>query len=177
VTAPALWYIDRASGIAALVLLTAAVVLGVTTSVRVHSPRWPRFALADVHRNVSLLALVFGALHVATSVIDTYVSISLVDAFVPFVSAYKPFWLGIGTLSADLMLAVLMTTALRRRLGYRAWHSVHLLAYGCWATGAVHAIAIGTDSHSAVWGIALVAACIGAAGSAFAQRRAFARTQ
>lgn len=167
---PALWYTDRGSGLAALMLLTAAVVLGIVSVTRVHSPRWPRFALSLLHRNVALLALVFGAIHVMTSVLDAFVPIQLRDAFLPFVSQYRPLWLGIGTIGADLMLAVLVTTAFRRRLGYSAWRSVHLLSYGCWGATVVHAFAIGSDARSAIWGVVVIAACIGAVGGAMVQR-------
>jgi DMSO/TMAO reductase YedYZ heme-binding membrane subunit len=173
----ALWYVDRGAGLAALVVLTVAVVLGIVTTLRVHSPRWPRFALADLHRNLALLALVFGAVHVVSSVIDTYVPIGPLDAVVPFASTFKPFWVGVGAVSADVMLAVLITTALRRRIGPRAWRSVHLLAYLSWAAGMAHAIAIGTDSRSAVWGVVIMASCIGAAGGALVQRAAPAGTR
>jgi sulfoxide reductase heme-binding subunit YedZ len=153
-----------------MMLLTTSVVLGVVSVTRVHSPRWPRFALSLVHRNLSLLALTFGLVHVLTSVVDSYVPISVADAFIPFVASYKPFWLALGAISADLMLAVLLTTAFRRRLGFRAWRSIHLLAYGCWVAGVVHSIGAGSDSRSTVWGVTIVAACIGAVGGAFVQR-------
>ncbi len=169
---PVLWYVNRGSGLAALLLLTASVVLGVVSVMRVHSPRWPRFALALVHRNLSLLALVFGAVHVATSVIDSYVPITLANAFIPFTAQYKPLWLAVGAISADLMIAVLITTALRRRIGFRTWRAVHLASYGCWAGGVVHSISVGTDARSAVWGVMIMAGCIGAVGGAFVQRTA-----
>jgi DMSO/TMAO reductase YedYZ heme-binding membrane subunit len=172
VSDPVLWYIDRGSGLTALTLLTASVVLGVVSATRMHSPRWPRVALARLHRNLSLLALTFGVVHVLTSVVDSFVPITVTDVFVPFASGYKPLWMAMGTISADLMLAVLITTALRRRLGSRAWRSVHLLSYACWAIGAVHAIGIGSDARSAVWAVVIVAGCIGAVGGAFVQRTA-----
>jgi predicted ferric reductase len=172
VSDPVLWYIDRGSGLAALMLLTASVVLGVISVVRVHSARWPRFALAQLHRNLSLLALTFGVVHVLTSVIDSFVPITLADAFVPFASGYKPFWIALGAIGADLMLAILITTALRRRLGFRAWRSVHVLSYACWAMSAVHSIGVGSDARSAVWGVLIVAACIGAVAGALVQRTA-----
>lgn len=168
----ALWYLDRAAGLAALLLLTTAVVLGVVSAIRVHSPRWPRFALADLHRNVALLALTFGVVHVVSSVADSFVPIAPLDAVVPFASAYKPLWLGVGAISADLMLAVLITTALRRRIGRRAWRAVHYLTYACWATGTLHAIALGSDARRAVWGVLIVATCIGATAGAIFQRTA-----
>ena len=49
-TAPVLWYVDRGAGLAALLLLTTSVVLGVVSVVRVHSERWPRFALSQLHQ-------------------------------------------------------------------------------------------------------------------------------
>jgi DMSO/TMAO reductase YedYZ heme-binding membrane subunit len=172
VSDPALWYIDRGSGLAALALLTGSVVLGVISVMRVRSSRWPRFALAQLHRNMALLALAFGFVHVSTSVVDTFVPITVADAFVPFASGYKPFWVAMGTIGADLMLAVLITTALRRRIGFAAWRSVHLLSYGCWATSVVHAIALGSDARSAAWAVLIVAACIGAVAGALVQRTA-----
>jgi DMSO/TMAO reductase YedYZ heme-binding membrane subunit len=157
-------------------LLTTSVVLGVVSVTRVRSDRWPRFAIADLHRNLALLALAFGAVHVVTSVIDSFVPISLADAFIPFVASYKPLWMALGTIAADLMLAVLITTALRRRLGFQAWRSVHMLSYGCWGAGVVHSIGIGSDARSAVWGVTIVAACIGAVGGALVQRTATVST-
>jgi methionine sulfoxide reductase heme-binding subunit len=172
VSDPVVWYIARGSGLAALLLLTTSVVLGVVSVVRVHSPRWPRFALAQLHRNLSLLALTFGAVHVLTTVIDSFVPITVVDAVVPFASEYKPFWLAMGTIGADLMLAVLITTAIRRRIGFQTWRSIHVLSYGCWATSVVHSIGIGSDARSAAWGVMILAACIGAVGGALVQRTA-----
>jgi predicted ferric reductase len=172
VSNPVLWYIDRGSGLAALMLLTTSVVLGVVSVVRLHSQRWPRFALAQLHRNLSLLALSFGVVHVLTSVIDSYVPIRVVDAFIPFAGSYRPLWLALGTIGADTMLAVLITTALRRRLGFQAWRTVHLLSYAAWVTSVVHSIGIGSDARSAVWAVMIVAACIGAVGGAIVQRTA-----
>jgi sulfoxide reductase heme-binding subunit YedZ len=165
-----LWYVDRASGLTALMLLTTAVVLGVMSFARMRSERWPRFALSLLHRNLSLLALTFVVIHVLTVVADSHVQIGVVDVFVPFASAYRTLWVALGTIGVDLMLAVLITTALRRRLGFKTWRSVHLLSYGCWGAAVIHAIGIGSDARTVVWGVMIVAACIGAVGGAFVQR-------
>lgn len=171
-----LWYLDRAAGLVSLMLLTLGVVLGVVTALRVRNPQWPRFAMSQLHRNVALLALTFGTVHAATSVLDSYVHIGVADALVPFVSQYKPFWLGLGAISADLMLAVLITTALRKRISKRAWHSVHLLSYACWTGALIHSFALGSDTRSEVWGVLVVAGCLGVTCGAVAQRLG-ARTQ
>ena len=108
-----------------LVLLTASVVLGIATTVRVSAPRWPRFLIAALHRNVSLFVMVVLVFHIAVAVLDSYAPIGWLDALIPLKSSYRPFWLGLGALSLDLLLAVIVTSLLRDRLGYRRWRAVH----------------------------------------------------
>jgi hypothetical protein len=72
---PALWYATRATGLVTLLLLTASMLLGIITAGRFASERWPRFLTVGLHRNITLLVLVFLALHVGTTVVDTYTSI------------------------------------------------------------------------------------------------------
>ncbi len=117
----AVWYTIRATGVMALVLLTVTTVLGLLSSSRVHTRRWPAFAQVDLHRWASLLALVFLGLHVVTAVVDTYVRVGVLSAVVPFVSPFKTFWTGLGTLALDLLLAVAISSALRQRIAARTW--------------------------------------------------------
>ncbi|MGH2911563.1 MAG: ferric reductase-like transmembrane domain-containing protein, partial [Solirubrobacteraceae bacterium] len=84
------WYLTRASGTVALILLSGAIVLGVIDVRRWSTPRWPRFIVDSLHRNVSLLAMVFIVLHIATAVIDGFAPIRWLDAIIPFGSAYRP---------------------------------------------------------------------------------------
>jgi methionine sulfoxide reductase heme-binding subunit len=84
---PFLWYATRAAGLITLILLTTSMMLGILNAGRFTTSRWPRFLIQGLHRNLSLLALTFLALHVGTTVIDTYTSIGLSAAFVPFVSS------------------------------------------------------------------------------------------
>ena len=153
-----LWYLSRGTGAVALLLLTVSVVLGILNQRRWRPAGWPRFVLDAMHRNVSLLVLALLAVHIASSVIDSYVPIRLVDAFVPFLSAYHPVWLGLGALAFDLLLAVLITSMLRRYLGHPAWRMVHWLAYVSWPVAVMHGLTIGTDVKSA-WLLALTATC------------------
>lgn len=158
---PFLWYATRAAGLVTIVLLTATMVLGILNAGRFAAKRWPRFVVQGLHRNLSLLALGFLALHVGTTVIDTYTSIGLPDAFVPFLSSYKRFWLGLGALASDLMITLAITSLVRQRLGHRVWRLVHWAGYLCWPVAIVHGLGIGTD-HSASWVLALTIACISA---------------
>ena len=143
------WYLTRSTGAVALLLLTVAVALGVVDVKRWSTPRWPRFIVDSLHRNVSLLALAFLVLHILTSVLDSFAPISLVDAFVPFVGSYRPFWLGLGAVAFDLMLAVIATSLLRSRMGYSTWRAVHWLTYASWPIALVHGFGTGSDVNSA----------------------------
>lgn len=157
---PFLWYATRAAGLVTLVLLTAGLVLGILNAGRFASRRWPRFLVQGLHKNLSLLALLFLALHVGTTVIDTYTPIGLQDAVVPFLSSYKRWWLGLGALASDLMLTLVITSLVRQRIGPRLWRLVHWAGYLCWPVAIVHGLGIGTD-HSARWVLVLTFTCIG----------------
>ena len=105
------------------------------------SDRWPRFATTFLHRNISMLAVVFLVAHVATVVLDGFAPIGWKDAVVPFASAYRPLWLGFGAVAFDLVLALVVTSLLRNRIGPRTWRLVHWLAYVCWPFAVVHGLA------------------------------------
>jgi methionine sulfoxide reductase heme-binding subunit len=155
------WYVTRASGTVALVLLTAAVVIGIAAIARLRGPGMPRFMIDGVHRTVSLLALVLLVIHIITSVLDSFAPISIVDAFIPFVGSYRPFWLGLGAVAFDLLLAVIITSLIRRRLGHATWRGVHWLAYACWPVAVLHGFGTGSDVHQ-TWMLLIDIACIGA---------------
>jgi DMSO/TMAO reductase YedYZ heme-binding membrane subunit len=142
------WYVARATGIVTLGLLTASVLIGILTSFRWSSPTWPRFVVEFIHRNVSLLVLVFLAVHVVTVVADGFAPIRWIDVVVPFVSAYRPFWLGLGAVAFDLLLALVVTSLVRHRLGYTTWRLVHWLAYLCWPVAVLHGLGTGSDTKS-----------------------------
>ena len=156
-----LWYTTRASGAVALVLLSAVVVLGLLARMRVESRVWPRFLSAAVHRDLSLVAVVFLVLHIVTAVVDPFTHLGIVAAAVPFSSYYRTFWLGLGTVSMELAIAVLVTSLARRWIGHRVWRAVHWLAYASWPVAVLHSIGTGTDSSSP-WMLAIVIVCIGA---------------
>lgn len=155
------WYLTRATGMVALLLLTAAVVLGVLDVRRFSSPSWPRFVVDALHRNVALLAMAFLGLHIATSVLDSFASIYWLDAVIPFAGSYRPFWLGLGAIAFDLLVAVTITSILRRHIGYASWRAVHWLTYASWPIALVHGFGTGSDVHSA-WLLVLSIACLAA---------------
>src|ERR1700733_6230133 len=155
------WYLTRATGAVALILLTLSVIVGIAAIGRVHSRRWPRFAIDGVHRTSSLLAIVFLLVHIATAVLDSFAPISLLDSVIPYAGPHRPLWLGLGATAFDLLLAVAITSGLRQRLGYRPWRAVHWLAYGAWPIAVLHGLGTGSDATRG-WMMIVYAVCAGA---------------
>ena len=164
-----LWYATRASGIMALTLLTVTMVLGMTTTTRTRARNWPGFAQQEMHRRISMIAVVFLGIHVLTSVLDTFVTISWAAIVIPFTSSYGRFWVGVGAVSLDLMIAVFVTSLLRARMRPGTWRAVHWLAYLSWPVALAHTFGMGTDSSES-WVIVLGVVCVAAVGAALAWR-------
>ena len=174
-TTEAVWYMIRATGIVALVLLTLTTVLGLLSAARVRTRRWPAFAQVDLHKRATLLALVFLALHVIGAVVDSYVHVGLVSVVVPFTSSFRPLWTGLGAVAVDLLAAVAISSALRQRIAPDLWRRLHWLAYGCWPFAMAHALGAGTDAGQ-LWMDAIAAACTIAVVCALTWRVGYHRT-
>jgi predicted ferric reductase len=136
---------------------------------RFATPAWPRAVTALLHRNVALLSVVFLAVHIATAALDSYVPVGWVAAVIPFTSRWDRFWVGLGTASVDLMIALVLTSLLRARMRYRTWRVVHWSAYACWPLALVHGFVAGTDS-GAPWAQAVYVVSLVAVGAAIAWR-------
>ena len=172
----AFWYASRTTGIVALLLLTAVLVLGILVNRQGRLPGLPRFAVTDLHRNLSLLAVSFIAVHVLTAVLDTYVHIQLASAVIPFASGYERFWLGLGAVSLDIMVAMIVTSLLRGRLNRVLWRAIHLLAYACWPVAFAHSIGSSKDLQQG-WMLLLAVGCAMIVGAAVVWRLAHAARQ
>ncbi|HEX6743159.1 MAG TPA: hypothetical protein VF087_03075 [Solirubrobacteraceae bacterium] len=165
-----LWYLSRGTGAITLVLLSASVMLGITGTLRWRlGSRTPRFVVDGLHRNISLLVVVLLAAHIVTSLLDPFAHLRLLDAVVPLASRYRPLWLGFGALAFDLLIALIVTSVLRARLGLRAWRAVHWAAYLCWPVAVLHGLGTGTDA-SAAWLQLLTGACVAGVVAALAAR-------
>jgi sulfoxide reductase heme-binding subunit YedZ len=167
----ALWYASRATGVVTLVLLTAVVVLGMVVNRQGRLPGLPRFGVTGLHRNISLLSVVFLAIHVVTAIADPYVTIGLAATVIPFASPYKPLWLGLGALSLDLIAALILTSLARGRMSPRIWRGIHWLAYAAWPLAVLHSVGSSTDSRSGVM-LGVLIGCVLAACAALAWRLA-----
>lgn len=165
----ALWVIGRGTGVAAVVLLTASVLLGTITRGGRPLPGLPRFAVQLVHRDVSLASTVLVVVHVATLLLDTEAELRLLDTVVPFAGSYRWSWLGLGTLAVDLLVVLVVTALLRRVIGPRVFRAVHWAAYAMWPLALAHAVGTGTDGTS-VWFLVIAGVCFAAVAGAVVWR-------
>ena len=163
-----LWYTTRGAGAVSEILLTSVVVLGILSALRMQGGGWPRFITTGLHRNLALMTLVFLTLHIITAIVDPFTNLGL-NALIPFASYYRTLWLGLGALSFELLLAIVVTSLLRGWLGQRAWRAIHWLTYAAWPVGIAHGLGTGTDTWSA-WMLAITASCIAAVGVALVWR-------
>ena len=155
-----LWYASRATGAVTLVLFTAAVVLGILTAGRAGVAGLPRAGLQRLHRSLSLVAMAFLAVHIVTAIVDGYVDITWWDVVVPFAAGYDPFWVGLGTVAVDLVLAIGLTSALRRHLPLPVWRGVHLSAYAMWPVALLRGWGVQGGDGKQTWMLAVDAVCV-----------------
>ena len=174
-TSPYIWYTSRTTGVVSLVFLTLVCVFGILVSTRVGGRRIGRFEINELHRSISMTAMIFVGIHVVTTVVDTYVPIGWISSVVPMTSPYKRLPVAIGTAAFDLMLAVWMSSLVKERMSFSSWRFLHWGSYLAFMTAALHAYTVGTDAH-AHWCLYTLYACGGLIAVA-ATWRVFARPE
>jgi len=155
-----LWYTTRATGIVALLLLTLVVALGALVSNRIGGTFVGRFELNELHRSVSMVAMLFLFMHILTTVVDSYVSTGIISAFVPMTSAYKTIPIAIGAVGFDLLLSVWISSLLKVRIKNESWRFIHWFSWLAYTSAIVHAYMAGTDTHDEA-GLLVVAGSAG----------------
>jgi sulfoxide reductase heme-binding subunit YedZ len=163
VTPDAIWYLNRATGIVALVLMTATIVLGVVVQRQKRLPGLPRFGAVVLHRNIALLSALLLVVHVVMAVVDSYVDVGWAAAVVPFTSGWNPVAVGLGTLTLDLLLLVVVTSLLRGRIPVRLWRGIHWTSYLMWPLAFAHGLTAGSDLGSG-WPLGVALTCAGVVG-------------
>ena len=157
-TSPYLWYTTRATGFVALVLFTLVVSLGTFVANRIGGTIVGRFELNELHRSVSIIAVVFLAIHITSTVIDSYVPTGWISILVPMTSAYKRLAVGLGAVAFDLILAVWISSLLKVRIANRTWRFIHWFSWLAFVTAVVHTLLAGTDRRSS-FGLIIVVVC------------------
>jgi methionine sulfoxide reductase heme-binding subunit len=139
------WYVTRASGIVAWLLLTASVLWGIVLSTKAfpehRRPAW----LLDLHRWLGGLTVGFVAIHLIALVADSYTTFTLVDLAIPYASDWKPGAVALGVIAAWSLVVVEATSLAMRRLPRKIWHAIHLISYLTFWLTTLHAAFAGTD--------------------------------
>ena len=143
------WFVARGSGMAAYILLTASVALGIAVSRHWHSNNWSRLLVEAAHRWITVTFFVFIAIHTVTVLVDPFTHFGLRDVVVPFGSASRTVWLGLGVIASELALAIGASIWIRRRIGYRTWHGMHMLTYLLFPLSLLHSVGTVTDTQEA----------------------------
>lgn len=125
--------------------MSAAVALGI---VRAALPTTYPFLIEGIHINLALLTIAFGGLHIVSALVDPFARLGPVDALIPFVSAYRGTWLGLGVISGYLYAVAMVTSWPVRRLRRTIWVWLHRTMYVGWALAIVHALGTGSDARN-----------------------------
>jgi predicted ferric reductase len=172
-TSPYFWYTTRATGFVALILFTLVVALGTFVANRIGGTYVGRFELNELHRSITMVAIVFLMVHILTTLLDSYVPTGWISAVIPLTSKYEPVHVALGAVAFDLILAVWISSLLKARIANRSWRFIHWFSWLALASALAHSFLTGTDSRSS-WGLALGIVC-GAVAFASALWRYFAR--
>lgn len=139
------WITSRAAGVTALVLCSASVLAGLLMSTR--TVRGTRAGdLRALHEVLSLSTMVALGGHTLSLLGDSYMHPSLPDLFIPFVSAFKTFWMALGITAAWAIVLLGLSYHARKYIGHARWRTAHRFTALAWLMGIIHAIGIGTDA-------------------------------
>ncbi len=141
------WHLVRAAGLCAYALLGASTLWGLILSSRVIKDWSPGPVALLIHTTVSWLAVGLSMAHAGMLMFDSYYSYKVTDLFVPFIGPYRPFAVGLGTLSAWLAFTISISFSFRKRIGQRAWRWLHYTSYVTFVMITVHALLAGTDAQ------------------------------
>jgi predicted ferric reductase len=140
------WYIIRASGLLAYILLTVSTLWGLALSSRLFKNWSPGPLSMVLHSTLSWMAVSFGALHALLLVADKYVPYTITDVLIPFAGPYRPLAVGLGTLAFWIILVVTLSFSFKKRLSHRVWKWIHLTSYLAFVLVTVHGLTAGTDA-------------------------------
>src|SRR6478735_3599422 len=143
---PTFWILARASGLTAYFLLTLSVLAGLVLKSRPFGRALSAAAVTDTHRFLATLGLGAVSLHGLTLVLDSTIRISPTALIVPGLAPYRPVWTAFGVLALDLMMLVILSFPLRKRIGMKSWRRLHWATYAIFVLATLHGLAAGTDT-------------------------------
>lgn len=156
----ALWDLSRATGLIATWIFASSIVLGITARSGRSVPGLGRLGVTQLHRTLALTGVGLIAIHVTTLLFDPYAQLKLFDLIIPFGGTYRPFYLGLGTVSVDILIVVVVVALLRHRVGPRVFSLTHGAVYALFPIAVIHGLGIGTDAGT-LWSEAIVFTAVG----------------
>ena len=130
------------AGVFALIGLTASVGVGLVATDRIVMTPGHRVMAQAVHRAVSFGALAFLIIHIVTEILAQRSHV--IDAFIPFLSPYRTFYIGLGTIASDLILLIVVTSIIRKRFTAHGkawrWRAIHYSSYLAFVFGVLHGL-------------------------------------
>lgn len=143
------WEIVRASGFVAYTLVSLSVILGLMMSLRWQSARWwPRQFHYEFHQFLILLAGFFTVVHGVFAWLDPFMKFRWYELVIPGASHYRPLWMALGIIAAELGLLVVLSTWLRPHIGYPWWRRLHGLTFLVFLLATVHGLGTGSDTKT-----------------------------
>jgi sulfoxide reductase heme-binding subunit YedZ len=150
----ALWYLTRAAGVLAYLMLWLSTAWGLAVTSKIFDPLLHRAFTYDMHQYLSLLAIGFTVLHVGVLLADRYLPFSVAQILVPFIAPYRPIWVGVGVIGLYLTLLVTVTFYFRRWIGQKTFRVIHISSFAAYAAVTLHGLLAGTDS--VLWAMQLI---------------------
>lgn len=152
------WYLARASGIVAWLMLTASVLWGVVLASDAIPARGRRVRRLGMHRWLAGLTLVFIAGHLGALLADRAAHIRVLELAVPYVGSWRPTAIALGVIALWLIVAVEVTALLSRRLSRRWWRDIHIAGYGVFWAATIHGALAGSDATKPLYQVTAIAA-------------------
>jgi len=147
------WITCRAAGVAALVLVSASVGVGVALSGRLAKGIGSDLRIA--HEALSIAALAMIVLHVLTLLGDSYFHPSIADVAVPFERDYREPYMAIGIIGGWGTIVLGFSYYVRTLIGIARWRVLHRFTVLAWMLSVIHTLGEGSDSGEA-WFLAVV---------------------
>ncbi len=144
----AYWYLARASGVVAYVLLWLSVALGIAIKNKL-AQAWPGGPTAvDLHQFTSLFALALAIFHALILLGDRYASYSITQIMIPFTLPNQSLWVGLGQTAFYLMLPVAFSFYVRRWIGFQLWRVIHYFSFIIYFFVTAHGLWAGSDTST-----------------------------
>lgn len=140
------WFITRSAGMIAYLLFWLSTAWGLAIPSKIADKFLHGSYTFEFHQFISLLSLGFLGLHIFVLTADKYLPYNLAQILIPFMSPYRPLWVGIGVIALYLTVLVTVTFYMRSRIGMKAFRYIHYSSLLGYVAALAHSVFAGTDS-------------------------------